>query len=30
MDRCQQCQKWMPKKLLKGHACSGKMHCKIC
>jgi hypothetical protein len=30
MGRCQQCQKWMPKKLLKGHACSGKMHCKIC
>jgi hypothetical protein len=30
MGRCDQCQKWMPKKLLKGHACSGKMHCKIC
>jgi hypothetical protein len=30
MDRCQQCQKWMSKQLLKGHACSGKMHCKIC
>jgi hypothetical protein len=30
MSRCQQYQKWMSKRLLKGHACSGKMHCKIC
>ena len=30
MGVCPQCHKWMSKKLLKGHACSGKIHCKIC
>jgi hypothetical protein len=30
MGRCNTCQKWMSKKLLNGHACSGRTHCKIC
>ena len=30
MDRCNTCQKWMSKKLLNGHACGGKIQCKIC
>jgi hypothetical protein len=30
MGRCDQCQKLMSKKLLKGHACSGNIQCKIC
>ncbi|XP_048775446.2 uncharacterized protein LOC125680045 [Ostrea edulis] len=30
MGRCDQCQKWMSKQLLKGHACGGKTQCRIC
>ena len=30
MGVCPHCHKWMSKQLLKGHACSGKIHCKIC
>ncbi|XP_061170747.1 uncharacterized protein LOC133180197 [Saccostrea echinata] len=30
MGRCDQCQKWMPKKLLSHHLCGGRKQCKIC